>query len=87
MIVLLFLNKKINMIVLKIFAIAMLTFLYIAFGGLFCPTVKKTWVAMLIIAFWPIYLGLLIISMPLIGIYCEAQEVTKRAKYEDDDNN
>jgi glucan phosphoethanolaminetransferase (alkaline phosphatase superfamily) len=59
----------------------MLSFIYIAFGGFFCPTdIEKRWVAMLIIAFWPIYLALLIISLPFLMLYYESDEIVKKNK-------
>lgn len=59
----------------------MLSFIYIAFGTFFCPSdIKKTWMAMLIIAFWPVWLSLLIISLPFLMLYSVANEIVNENK-------
>lgn len=59
----------------------MLSFVYIAFGVFFCPSnIEKTWMAMLIIAFWPVWLSLLLISLPFLMLYSVANEIVNENK-------
>ena len=53
--------------ILVVFAFLLLSFIYVLLGGgLFCPDrVNNRFVRLMIILFWPVYVALVIVTLPL----------------------